>query len=278
MRLRHLALGGVLGSVLLAACTSSPASVSTAAPPIKICGQTLYAGANGIPVYNFTRGTTYTIPNPFNKPGQTFVIRFAAGCGRGSVAGLSTDPGLKVDSVAVSGHNPSGPVSTIAIRYTRVGTAPVVLTVFRGLDAMTRIVLPLVDANGRPVVTGYKSTSIHGTSGPVYVTLTASQSQKVLSAFSKIDWNSSVSCHEYEPLFQISMRASVEPSSQLITATGSLCGGDVVSYPTQNPIYAKSGFDTGCALLKEVVSVLPPGTGDATRNALPLCLQLVKQS
>ena len=91
MSKRHLAMIAVAVAALLPGCGATPASATTAAPPVKVCDQTLFDAAIGIRVFSFTHPGTYNVVRPFSNPGSEMVIKCVKAA-RGASTSWSIQP------------------------------------------------------------------------------------------------------------------------------------------------------------------------------------------
>jgi len=132
--------GVVLAAGLIAGCstTSSPAKVSSAAPPVKICGQTLSSTPSGVVVLSYVKPGTFQVPKSFNVAGNKVVLRFSNGC----VSGIkvTTSAGFKIEASAHSYQVAPQAYSTVAVLVTRLNSSSNVFTVVRPSGSTTRIV------------------------------------------------------------------------------------------------------------------------------------------
>jgi hypothetical protein len=116
---------------------------STAAPPFKSCGQTLFDYPAGVLVYSFTRPGTYRIPKFLEHPGQRIGIRFVHGCASGVNVSLTPTGGLAIGAIAHTAHwrtVDGSNFSITAVVVTREPGGTSVMTVRRPSGAVTRLI------------------------------------------------------------------------------------------------------------------------------------------
>jgi hypothetical protein len=134
---RWIAVVVLSAAGLLAGCSTSPARVSSAAPPVKICGQTVSDSAAGVFVFSYTQVGTFHLPKGLNGSGQRVVLRFVSGCSTG--VRLLSSSGFKLDAAAFSSKTTPA-YKTVAALVTRTDTGSPILTVVRPSGSTTRIV------------------------------------------------------------------------------------------------------------------------------------------
>ena len=137
---RWMPVVAALGAAgLLAGCSLSPGvGGSTAAPPVRICGQTLSSTPAGLIVLSYTHPGTFHVPKGLDGKGQKLVLRLASGCTDG-VKVLSS-AGFRFEGGAFSSRTLPEAYTTIAAIVTRTGTGNPTLTVMRRSGSTTRIV------------------------------------------------------------------------------------------------------------------------------------------
>ena len=139
---------GLLGCAFVAAgCSnpSPPSRPSTGAPPVIFCGKTLYAGAEGLPIYRppLAKGT-YVNPMDPQVGATPLLVQTADNCSHGSHIQI-TPPGLVAVTVEIDARDRS-PVA-VSLKGVQPGRGTLVVT---GSDVHGSVPLVVVDPAGRP--------------------------------------------------------------------------------------------------------------------------------
>ncbi len=142
------------------------------------------------------------------------------------------------------------------------------------IDAVTdsvpdRTAAERVASAGPVVITGYGKASLFGSDESVTVTVTGGRAERLRMLFDQLGLGNPPECMEFEQLYEIEFLGTT-PTASRFTATGSLCGGDVIGVDS-NHRYLVSLADPHCSLLAAVAAMLPARPARATREAVHLC-------
>jgi hypothetical protein len=127
-----MALCGLL-AVLVSSCSSGSSKplVSSGAPPLIVCGQTLWSGGAGAPISYYSRPGDYRLSESLIA-GQLhpIVVSFSHSCAAGG-HGVTLEPYGQL-SVGAKVYARDGSIVAIAVRGLRPGVATIVATTVHG--------------------------------------------------------------------------------------------------------------------------------------------------
>ena len=129
-RAGHVGLTVAVVAFTLTSCSSKP-RVSSSAPPMVICGQTLWSGAAGASVFNYFAPGTYRVADTlYAGQRHPIILRFSPNCRRG-VSGLTIDGQGRLEIAAIA-HATDNSIVAIAVWGLQPGIAVVTVSTTNG--------------------------------------------------------------------------------------------------------------------------------------------------